>query len=83
MRIVKGVYGLPQAGMLANNFLKERIRKHGYVELPHTPGLFMHKTQLIWFTLVVDNFGIKCIDKGHAYHLIRMLKRKYIAVATN
>ena len=25
MRIVRGMYGLPQAGMLANNLLKERL----------------------------------------------------------
>ena len=29
MRIVKGMYGLPQAGMLANNLLKERLQKQG------------------------------------------------------
>ena len=52
MRIVRGMYGLPQAGMLAN-------QKHGYFEVSHTLGLFAHKTRPIWFTLVVDNFGIK------------------------
>ena len=58
MRIVHGMYGLPQAGMLANNLLKERLEKHGYIELTHTPGLFMHKTRPVWFTLVVDDFSV-------------------------
>ncbi len=30
LRIVKGMYGLPQAGMLANKLLKERLEEHGY-----------------------------------------------------
>ena len=58
MRIVRGMYGLPQAGMLANNLLKERLEKHGYIEMTRTPGLFMHKTRPIWFTLVVDDFRV-------------------------
>ena len=44
MEIQMGMYGLPQSGILANKLLKERLAEHGYFELPHTPGLFMHKT---------------------------------------
>ena len=40
MEIIRGMYGLPQAGVLANKLLKERLSKHGYYEVPHTPGLF-------------------------------------------
>ncbi len=43
MRIVKGMYGLPQAGMLSNKLLKECLEEHGYYELTHTPGLFTQK----------------------------------------
>jgi hypothetical protein len=42
MEIRRGCYGLPQAGILANKLLKKRLAKHGYFELPHTPGLFKH-----------------------------------------
>ena len=59
IEIQKGMYGLPQAGILANKLLKQRLAKHGYNELKHTSGLFKHKTRPISFTLVVDNFGIK------------------------
>jgi hypothetical protein len=39
MKIRKRVYGLPQAGILANKLLKKRLAKHGYFEQPHTPSL--------------------------------------------
>ena len=31
--ICKGMYGLPQAGMLANKLLKKCLAKHGYYEV--------------------------------------------------
>ena len=77
IRIIKGMYGLPQAGVLANDLLKKRLEKHGYVELPHTPGLFMHKTRPIWFTLVVDDFGVKYVGEEHAKHLMSVLREFY------
>jgi hypothetical protein len=44
MDICKGMYGLPQAGILANKLLKKRLAIHGYYQQPHTPGLFKHKS---------------------------------------
>lgn len=38
--IVRGICGLPQAGVLANKLLKKRLAVHGYHEVKHTPGLF-------------------------------------------
>ena len=38
LTIRKAIYGLPQAGALANVLLKEQLRPHGYTEVPHTPG---------------------------------------------
>ena len=38
IEINKGMYGLPQAGMLANKLLKRQLAKHGYYEVRHTPG---------------------------------------------
>ena len=71
--IRKGMYGLPQAGILANKLLKKRLAKHGYFEQPHTPGLFSHKSRPIWFKLAVDNFGIKYIGKETLQHLYNSL----------
>ena len=61
MEIVRGMHGLPQAGVLANKLLKERLAVHGYKEVEHTPGLFYHETRPIWFTLAVDDFGVKYV----------------------
>ena len=45
LKLQKAIYGLPQAGSLANKPLKERLEPHGYHEVPHTPGLRKHKTK--------------------------------------
>jgi hypothetical protein len=82
-RVDKGMYGLPQAGMLANKLLKERLDKHGYFETTHTPGLWKHITRPIIFALVVDDFGIQYVGKEHTHHLIAALKQDYEAVTTD
>jgi hypothetical protein len=43
----KGMYGLPQAGILANKLLKKRLARHGYHKQPHTPGLWKHDSRPI------------------------------------
>ena len=53
------------------------LTKHGYHELPHTPGLFCHETRQIWFTLVVEDFGIKYVGEEHFCHLIQTLEKHY------
>ena len=75
MEIRKGIYGLPQAGILANNLLKKRLAKIGYFEVPHTPGLWKHITRPIQFTLVVDDFGIKYVGEEQAKHLLGALQK--------
>ena len=77
IEIQRGMYGLPQAGILANKLLKERLVQNDYFEVPHTPGLFWHKKRPGWFTLVVDDFGIKYVGKEHAQHLLNVLKEFY------
>ena len=41
--IRKGMYGLPQAGLLAQELLEERLAKHGYYQSATTPGFWKHK----------------------------------------
>jgi hypothetical protein len=53
------MYGLPQAGLLTNSLLEKCLNKHGYQQSKLVPGLWKHNTQLIQFTLVVDDFGMK------------------------
>ena len=59
VKINNCMYGLAQAGMIANELFEKRLAKHGFKKTPHTPGLWRHHTNPIQFTLVVDYFGIK------------------------
>ena len=77
MEIQKGMYGLPQAGILANKLLRKRLAKHGYFELPHTPGMWRYIARPVWFTLVVDDFGIKYVGEEYAKHLLNVLRNNY------
>ena len=70
----KAVYGLPQAGILANKKLRSKLEPHGYFEHKNTPSLWYHKTRPISFTLVVDDFGVKYVGKENVEHLIQCLK---------
>ena len=74
LEISRGMYGLPQSGILANKLLGKRLAKQGYHELPHIPGLFRHETRQVCFTLVVDYFGIKYVVEENAEHLSGVLK---------
>ena len=74
LEIRKAIYGLPQAGILANQLLRQRLRPAGYYEVAHTPGLWKHVTRPIQFTLTVDDFGVKYVGKEHADHLITTLR---------
>jgi hypothetical protein len=76
MEIRKGMYGLPQAGVLANKLLKERLARNGYFEQPHKPGLWKHVSPPVWFNLCVDDFGIKYIGREHLQHLYDALRKE-------
>jgi hypothetical protein len=60
IEIRKGMYGLKQSGLLANQLLQTLLAPFGYYPARHTPGLWLHKTRPISFTLVVDDFAVKC-----------------------
>lgn len=77
MKIIRGMYGLPQAGRLANNLLKQRLSKYSYYETNTTPGLWKHTFRPIYFTLIVDDFGIKFTNIKNTMHLIKTLKKWY------
>jgi len=77
LEIRRAIYGLPQAGVLANKLLRKRLAPAGYYEVAHTPGLWRHLWRPISFTLVVDDFGVKYVSKNHADHLVATLKQHY------
>eukprot|EP00957_Ditylum_brightwellii_P072361 5499518-Ditylum_brightwellii.AAC.1 len=71
------MYGLPQAGILANKLLTDRFTTKGYRPCRHTPGLWKHDCRPISFSLVVDDFGKKYVGEEHAHHLLQTLRHWY------
>jgi hypothetical protein len=77
IKIQKGMYGLPQAGILVQELLKQCLNKHGYRQSPIKPGLWQQDFCPISFTLCIDNFGIKYVGREHVEHLSGILKEHY------
>jgi hypothetical protein len=75
--IRKGMYGLPQAGIIAQDLLADRLRNHGYTQSKTTPGLWSHKSCPIQFSLVVDDFGVKYVGKENVEHLLNTIQKHY------
>jgi hypothetical protein len=71
MDMRRTVWGLPQAGILANKLLQKRLAPHRYYECKQIPGLWKHTTHPISFTLMVDNFGVKYERQEDIDHLIK------------
>ncbi len=82
IEIRKGMYGPPQAGILANKLLEQGLSARGYYQCQCTPGLWQHMWWAITFCLVIDNFGIKVTDMANFHHLKTSLK-EYYEVAFN
>ena len=77
IKIIKGMYGLKQAAILAYNQLVKVLVTFGYYPEPHTTGIWSHSTLKTKFCLCVDDFGIKCFSRTNANHLLSALKSKY------
>jgi hypothetical protein len=66
IEVPKGMYGLPQAGILTNQLLSRRLAIHDYHQSKFTPGIWRHVTHPIRFTLVVDDFDVQYMGKEHS-----------------
>eukprot|EP00804_Cyclotella_cryptica_P017159 CCRYP_003365-RA/>CCRYP_003365-RA protein AED:0.35 eAED:0.35 QI:0/0/0/1/1/1/2/0/332 len=75
--IQKGMYGLPQAGIIAQQLLKKRLVIKGYQQSSITHGFWKHDWRPISFTLCVNDFGVKYVDIKHAHHLLQTLNKHY------
>ena len=69
------MYGLPQAGKIANKLLQKRLTESSYHPVSFTPGVWTHLWRPVKFTLVVDDFGVNFEGLEHAHHLKDTLKR--------
>jgi hypothetical protein len=70
------MYRLPQASILANKLLKERLACHGYFKQLHTPGLWKHVFFPVCFNICVGNVSIKYIGHEHLQHFYNALHKE-------
>ena len=75
-RVTKGMYGIPQSGRIAHGALVKHLETYGYHPSSKKPRPWKHNSRQINFTLVVDDFGVKCLGKEHALHLKSALETK-------
>jgi hypothetical protein len=75
IEVRRGMYGLPQAGKIANDQLVKFLAPHGYEPVALTHGLWKHNKRPIVFTLVVDDFGVKYTKREDADNLIATLEK--------
>ena len=68
MHIEKVMYGLKQAGIVANQELVKHMAPFGYQPVKHTPGLWVHNSKNTLFILVVDDFCVQYFSTEDADH---------------
>ena len=77
VQLNNSLYGLPQAGKVSADKVIHLLSRHGYTQCAHTPCLYTHATNGLYFTLVVDDYLLKYHDKAAAEHLISILEKEY------
>ena len=75
--IRRGVYGIPQAVLTAQQLLDKILNKKGYKQSGITPGLWTHNWRPICFSLCVDDFVVKYVGQKHTKHLMVVLQEHY------
>ena len=71
------MYGLPQAGLIAQQLLEKLLNKKGYQQSEITLGFWMHNWRLICFSLCVNDFGVQYVGKQHVEHPMKVLREHY------
>ena len=66
-----------QAGLIAQQLLDKLLNKKGYKQRNITPGFWTNYWRPIWFSLCVDDFGVKYVGKQHADNLMKVLREHY------
>jgi hypothetical protein len=75
--ILRGMYGLPQAGLIAQELLEKRLAEYGYHQSKIINGFWKHKTRPVCFCLVVNDFAVKYVKQEDADHLKNAIKKYY------
>ena len=73
----KGMPGLKQAGIIANERLAKTLTSAGCVQSKFIPSLWKHCKYDVSFTLVVDDLGVKYVGQTAIKHLLDTLRKDY------
>ena len=57
--------------------LEKQLNKQGYQQSEINPGFWTHDWRLIYFSLCIDEFGVKYFFEHNAEHLMRVLRDHY------
>ena len=71
------MYGLPQAGLIAQQLIGQILNKEGYYQSERTPGIWTHKWRPIAFSLCVEDFSVKYVGKTHSNYIMYVLQDHY------
>ena len=77
VEIMKGIYGLKQATVLADHQLATYIRTAAYQAIMESTSMWKYATKYTIFCLYVDDFGVKYFNKEDAKHLLDTLGQHY------
>ena len=72
IKISKGMYGLKQAGIIANEELQAHMSGFGYRPVKFTLGLWKHDTKDTIFSLVVDDFLVQYSSEEDANRFVHI-----------
>ena len=77
VKCIKGMYGLPHAGIIAQQLFEELLNFHDYYQSTTTPVYQRHKWRPISFLLILDHFVVKYVGKEHVHHLLKFIRENY------
>ena len=71
------MYGILQAGLIAQQLLEKQLNKKDYHQSEITLGLWTQNWRSICFLLCTDDFGVKYVGKHHSDHLMTFFRDHY------
>jgi hypothetical protein len=77
VRIQKGMYGLPQAGIIAQQLLEQCLQANGYQQSKINPGFLDARLAPYLFCTLCGQLWHQICRKEHADHLIQTLRGHY------
>ena len=77
IKISKGMYGLKQGSIIANQDLQQHMSVYSYRPVQCTTGLWKHDNKDTIFSLVVDDFLVQYSSEEDAENFLHALRQKY------